>query len=255
MNILIVEDDVPLASVLQQALERERHTVRLATDGDRALTSLNTEQYGLVLLDLTLPKLSGFDLLRHLRNQQNDVPVLVVSGRCGIEERVHALDGGADDFLAKPFSLMELTARVRALMRRTRPAPETTMRVADLVIDRLQGCAERAGRKIELTSREFSLLELLAFHHGQAVSRSTILKGVWGSDGEIATNIVDVYINYLRKKIDSSAIRKLVHTVRGVGYCLGEQNAASQVLYRGEQLPAYLAAQLNANSAPGAHTA
>ncbi len=243
MNILIVEDDLPLGSVLQQSLAHERHTTKLASDGESAVTILNSESFELIILDLSLPKLNGFEVLRHLRANNLDIRALVVSGSSRIEERVRSLDAGADDFLAKPFSLQELTARVRALGRRHRPTPRTTLTVADLVIDRLAGCVERAGRRIELTSREYSLLQLLAANHGQPVSRSRILKTVWGSDGENTSNIVDVYINYLRRKIDGGFTDKLVHTVRGVGYCLGAQEI--RLSDREQQIPPYMIPQLH----------
>ena len=223
MKILIIEDDVPLTRVLKHAFEREGHSVEVASDGQAGLNMIPRCECDLLLLDLTLPKVDGFEVLRHAAERRREIRILVLSGRSRIEDRVRALDEGADDFLLKPFSLMELSARVRAIVRRSGSTERTTLQVSDLVIDRLQGSARRAGSEIELTPKEFSLLELLATKAGEAISRSCILREVWKMQSDKPSNIVDVYINYLRKKIDEVGAPKLVHTIRGVGYCLAER--------------------------------
>jgi two-component system, OmpR family, copper resistance phosphate regulon response regulator CusR len=195
--------------------------VEVAADGDAGAKLVNQSQCDLLLLDLTLPRLDGFEVLKRAVEGHREMRILVLSGRSRLEDRVRALDEGADDFLLKPFSLVELTARVRAITRRRGPEEKTTLQVCDLVLDRLRGTVHRSGRAIELTPREFSLLALLAANPGTAVSRARILNEVWKLQSDRPSNIVDVYVNYLRKKIDSGEVNKLVHTIRGVGYSVG----------------------------------
>jgi DNA-binding response OmpR family regulator len=208
MKMLIVEDDLPLGNVLQQAFVRERHIVELAKDGESAVTQLSNSEYDSVLLDLTLPGRDGFEVLRSLRQTQRDCRVLVISGRSQVEERVRALDAGADDFLLKPFSLMELSARVRALMRRRGIAESTTVQVEDLIVDRLAGRVERGGMKVDLSQKEFSLLEYLAQNAGKPVARAAILKKVWNQTEAANSNIIDVYINYIRKPFTADQVKE-----------------------------------------------
>jgi DNA-binding response OmpR family regulator len=196
MKILIIEDDAPLTHVLKHAFEREGHSVEVAFDGDAGVRMVTRSECELLLLDLTLPRVDGFEVLKRAVECRREIRILVLSGRSRIEDRVRALDEGADDFLLKPFSLMELTARVRAILRRRGTNEKTTIQVEDLVLDRLQGSVRRAGREIELTPKEFSLLELLATNVGQAVSRLRILRDVWKMQSDKSSNIVDVYINY-----------------------------------------------------------
>jgi two-component system copper resistance phosphate regulon response regulator CusR len=223
MRILIIEDDAPLTNVLKHAFEREGHSVEVGYDGEVGVRMVNRSEWDLLLLDLTLPKVDGFEVLKQAVEGHREMRVLVLSGRSRIEDRVRALDEGADDFLLKPFSLMELSARVRAILRRSGTNEKTILQIGDLVLDRLHGTVRRANRDIELTPKEFSLLELLASNTGKAVSRLCILREVWKIQSNKPSNIVDVYINYLRKKIDEQEMRKLVHTIRGVGYSLGER--------------------------------
>ena len=218
MRILVVEDDAPLASFLRKGLEAEHYAVDVAGDGEEARWLACECDYDLMMLDLNLPKIDGISLLQIVRPKRPSLPVIVLTGRIGIEDRVEALDAGADDCLLKPFSFSELSARVRALLRR-RPVPsETLLRIADLELNRVERTVRRAGRRIELTSKEFGLLEYLLRNAGHRITRNMIVEHVWNLSFDTGTNIVDVYINYLRKKVDDGFSPKLIHTVRGVGY-------------------------------------
>jgi DNA-binding response OmpR family regulator len=210
MRILIIEDDAPLAKVLKHAFEREGHSVEVAYDGDVGVRMVNRSECDLLLLDLTLPKVDGFEVLKQAVEGHREMRVLVLSGRSRIEDRVRALDEGADDFLLKPFSLMELSARVRAILRRSGTNEKTTLQIGDLVLDRLHGTVRRAHREIELTPKEFSLLELLASNAGKAVSRLCILREVWKTHSDKPSNIVDVYINYIRKPFTPDQVKEHV---------------------------------------------
>jgi DNA-binding response OmpR family regulator len=230
MRILIIEDDLPLANFLQKGLQAESYTVDAMHDGETGLdTALDTE-CDLLVLDLNLPKVGGLTLLRRLRPAKPNLPVLVLTARSRIEDRVQALDFGADDCLNKPFSFAEVAARVRALVRRGRTALDSALKIADLSLDRIERHVERAGKRIELTSKEFALLEYLMMNVGRRVTRSMIIEHVWNLNFDTATNVVDVYINYLRKKIDGGTSSKLIHTIRGVGYELSESGGTAQQL-------------------------
>jgi DNA-binding response OmpR family regulator len=218
MRILVVEDDAPLASFLRQGLEAEYYAVDIASDGDDARWMALENDYDLVVLDLNLPTMDGIAVLHAIRPKKPSLPVLVLTGRSRIEDRVESLDSGADDCLIKPFSYTELSARVRALMRRRPLTTETTLKIADLELDRIERTVTRAGKRIELTSKEFGLLEYLLRNAGHRITRSMIVEHVWNLSFDTGTNIVDVYINYLRNKIDEGFSTKLIHTVRGVGY-------------------------------------
>jgi DNA-binding response OmpR family regulator len=192
--------------------------VDVFSDGEQARAAATEFEYDVVILDLNLPKLDGVSVLRHLRSKKPSVPVLVLTQRTRVEDRVQCMDTGADDFLAKPFSFSELSARIRALVRRSHLPSESVLTAADLKLDRVQRLVERAGRRIELTSKEFSLLEYLMLNLGRRVTRAMIIEHVWNLTFDTTTNVVDVYINYLRRKIDDGHPAKLIHTVRGVGY-------------------------------------
>lgn len=225
MRILVVEDDVPLANFLRRGLEGEHYSVDVVQDGAEARARAEDVEYDLLVLDLNLPSMDGLAVLRHVRPSKPDLPVLILTARCRIEDRVQSLDSGADDCLNKPFSFAELTARVRALLRRGRAISGAVLRVADLELDRMERKVERAGARVELTSKEFSLLEYLMRNAGRRITRSMIMEHVWNLSFDTSTNVVDVYINYLRKKIDESHSAKLIHTVRGVGYELRDPSA------------------------------
>jgi DNA-binding response OmpR family regulator len=222
MRILIAEDDETLARFVRQGLEAEHYTVDVIGDGEQARMAATEGDYDVVILDLNLPTLDGVTILRHLRLKKPSQPVLVLTQRARVEDRVQCLDTGADDYLAKPFSFNELTARIRALLRRSHLPSESVLTVADLKLDRVQHVVERAGRRIDLTAKEFSLLEYLMRHAGRDVTRSMIIEHVWNLTFDTTTNVVDVYINYLRRKIDDGHADKLIHTVRGVGYGLND---------------------------------
>lgn len=218
MRILVVEDDQPLASFIRKGLEAEHYAVDTAHDGVQAKHMLQDTEYDLAVLDLNLPKLDGLSVLREVRPQRPSLPVLVLTARSRVEDRVQTLDCGADDCLNKPFSFTELSARVRALLRRGRSSAESILQVTDLRLDRVQRKVERAGKTIELSSKEFALLEYLMRNEGRRLTRSMIIEHVWNLSFDTTTNIVDVYINYLRKKVDEPFPIRLIKTVRGVGY-------------------------------------
>ena len=222
MRILLVEDDAPLATFIRKGLEQEHYAVDRAGDGEQGRAMAEDLDYDLIVLDLNLPKLDGLSLLKHLRPVKPAVPVLVLTARIRVEDRVASLDAGADDCLNKPFSYSELSARVRALLRRGRPVPDSQLQISDLTLDRIERRVERAGKRIELTSKEFALLEYLMRNAGRRVTRSMIVEHVWNINFDTATNVVDVYINYLRKKVDSGQGPRLIKTIRGVGYELSE---------------------------------
>jgi two-component system, OmpR family, copper resistance phosphate regulon response regulator CusR len=222
MRILVAEDDSSMASTLCAGLAREDYAVDWAPDGEEATYLVCEFEYDLLILDLNLPRRDGLEVLKALRARRKTLPVLVLTGRSQVEERIRLLDAGADDYMTKPCSIQELIARVRALLRRsTAIIPEINLRYSDLVLDRIHRTVTRGGRRIELTSKEFALLEYLMRNAGHRVTRSMIVENVWNLSFEGVTNVVDVYINYLRKKIDRGMPDKLIHTIRGVGYQLG----------------------------------
>jgi DNA-binding response OmpR family regulator len=196
MRILVVEDDAPLASFVRKGLEAEHYAVDVAGDGEQARQMALESDYDLVVLDLNLPKLDGIGVLNSVRPKKPSLPVLVLTARSRIEDRVQSLDTGADDCLTKPFSFTELSARVRALLRRGPRTVEAVLRVADLELDRVARKVERGGKRIELTSKEFALLEYLMRNAGRRVTRAMIVEHVWNLSFDTSTNIVDVYINY-----------------------------------------------------------
>jgi len=230
MRILVVEDDIPLAKFLGKGLQDEHYTVDIVHDGEQARVLACEREYDLVVLDLNLPKVDGMSVLQQLRDRKRN-PVLVLTGRTRLEDRVRALDTGADDCLLKPFSFVELLARVRALMRRGNPELDMKLRVADLELDRVQRTVERGGKRIELTTKEFALLEYLMKNAGRRVTRNMIIEHVWNLKFDTGTNVVDVYVNYLRRKIDAEFQPKLIGTIRGVGYEIRPQAAETPLCH------------------------
>jgi two-component system copper resistance phosphate regulon response regulator CusR len=221
MRVLVAEDDNALASFVRRGLEAEHYSVDIASDGEEAQYMAEEYDYDLVILDLTLPQTDGLHVLKRVRAKKSGLPVLVLTARSRVEDRVKGLELGADDYLTKPFSFSELSARVQALLRRgSRPA-ESVLRAEDLELNRVERTVKRAGRRIELTPKEFALLEYLMLNAGRRVTRTMIIEHVWNLSFDTMTNVVDVYINYLRKKVDEGFGHKLIRTVRGVGYQLG----------------------------------
>lgn len=223
MYILVVEDERRLAQVIRRVLEEEGHTVDLAYDGEEGLAMAMGGSHDVIVLDVLLPGMDGIQLCRSLRANRVDTPVLLLTALDSVEDRVRGLDAGADDYLPKPFAFQELLARLRALGRRRVEAREPDqLQVADLVLDLRRRRAQRAGRVIELSPREFALLEFLMRNQGRVVTRTQILDHVWGYDFSPDSNLVDVYVAYLRRKVDRGQGRQLIRTVRGAGYVLGD---------------------------------
>jgi DNA-binding response OmpR family regulator len=222
MRVLVVEDERKIAGFLTAALEGEDYEVVVAPTGEEGFYRANAESFDLVLLDLMLPGRSGLDILQALRRRRVDTPVLVLTARDGVEDRVLGLDLGADDYLVKPFALPELLARVRALLRRGRPADAFRLTAGDLEVDVVARRASRADRLLDLTAREFELLEYLLRHQGHLVSREMLAREVWREPRRATPldNVIDVQIARLRKKVDTDGSPRLIHTVRGVGFIL-----------------------------------
>jgi DNA-binding response OmpR family regulator len=221
-------------------MEMEGHRVEWVEDGDAALLRATENPPDLILLDLCLPKRDGTEVLTELRARHNDAAVLVLTGRNDLQVRVQCLDKGADDCLLKPFSYFELTARTRALLRRRQQFADPVLREGDLELNRIEHKVMRAGRTVPLTAKEFQLLEYLLLHHGECVSRSQLLTEVWQMDTDSSTNIVDVYVNYLRRKIDAkrdSYQGDLIETVRGMGYRLGGLGKKPMTRHSGHSSP------------------
>ncbi len=222
-RILVVEDESKVARALREGLERQGYEVVIAPNGEEGFFLVNAEKFDLVLLDLMLPGRDGLQVLSTLRKRGLQTPVLMLTARDAIEDRVEGLDKGADDYLVKPFAFPELLARVRALLRRSEQAPQ--LRLADLEMDVITRKAKRRGQYLELTAREFELLEYLLRHKEQVVSREMLARNVWKEPARATPldNVMDVHINRLRRKVDEPFDRKLIHTVRGVGFVLREE--------------------------------
>jgi len=222
MRILVVEDERKLSELIVRALKAERFAVDTAHEGKAAWMLIETYDYDLVILDLMLPGIDGGEILRRIRRKNVHVPILVLTARDAMDEKVRQFEAGADDYLTKPFAFAELVVRVKALLRRGPVTRPSTLRVGDLEIDRLTQQVRRAGRKIELTAKEYALLEYLATNPGRVFSRTMIIEHVWDQSFEGLTNIVDVYVRHLRGKVDDPFPNKLIRTVRGAGYCIDE---------------------------------
>ena len=220
MHILVVEDEQRLAYLLRRVLLEERHTIDLAHDGHTGLNLALSDTYDVVVLDVMLPGLDGIEICRQMRADHIMTPVLMLTARGAIEDRVTGLNVGADDYLTKPFAMEELLARINALLRRRDRRFDETLQltVGELTVDLVRHEARRAGRVIDLTAKEFALLEYLMRHPGQVLTRTQITDAVWRYDLEALSNVVDIYIHYLREKIDQGFARPLIKTVRGVGY-------------------------------------
>jgi DNA-binding response OmpR family regulator len=224
MRILVVEDERKVAAFVRQGLVEEGHAVEVAADGAAALEAVaEGPPFDLVVLDVMLPKRDGLDVLKSLRALRIQTPVLLLTARDGVADKVAGLDAGADDYLAKPFAFEEFLARIRALLRRGRGRAEPVLRLADLSLDPATRAVLRAGRRLSLTAREYALLEYFLRNTGRVLTRPMITQHVWGMDWDPESNIVDVYVGYLRRKVDADGEPRLLQTVRGAGYMLSAE--------------------------------
>jgi DNA-binding response OmpR family regulator len=220
MHILVVEDEVKMAEIMARGLKAEGYAVTTAHSARAGLELARTDRCDLIILDLLLPDSSGTGLLRELRQQRRSTPVLIVTARSELEVKAENFDAGADDYLTKPFAFAELVMRVKALLRRSPTTVNSTLKIGDLEVDRLSRKVSRAGRRIELSPKEYSLLEYFALNPNRVLSRSMIMDRVWDQSFEGLTNIVDVYVRQVRRKIDEGFEPKLIRTVRGIGYAI-----------------------------------
>jgi len=223
MRILVVEDEKKVARFIQQGLEEEHYTVEIANDGESGALLAETGTYDLIILDVMLPGINGIDVTRRLRAARIPTPILMLTAKTATEDKVAGLDSGADDSLTKPFAFAELLARVRSLLRRGTLEKTTMLSVADLELDMVTHRARRAGRAIDLTAKEYALLEYFMRNKDRVLSRTIISEHIWDYNFDTGTNLIDVYVSHLRTKIDSGHERKLIHTVRGVGYVMREE--------------------------------
>ena len=226
MRILVVEDEVKLARFIQKGLTEEMFAVDVAADGETALDRVHTTAYDLVILDIMIPEIDGFGVCREIRALGLEMPILMLSARGMVEDRIKGLDTGADDYLTKPFAFGELSARVRALLRRREPTALLPLKVADLSLDPVTRIVKRGERRIDLTPKELALLEYLMRNAGHVVTRTMIAEQVWDFSWDRLTNVIDVFINHLRKKIEVADEPRLIHAVRGAGYVIRESQAA-----------------------------
>ena len=217
---MLAEDDKALAGFVRKGLDAESYAADVSGDGEQARALASELDYDLFVLDLNLPRLDGVSILRHVRGKKPGLPILVLTARGRVDERVQCLDLGADDYLVKPFSFSELSARIRALLRRRRLSTQPVLTVEDLKLDRVERRVTRGNRRIELTSKEFALLEYLMRNAGQVVTRTMLLQNVWDYHFDPQTNVIDVHISRLRSKIDRGFAKPLLHTVRGSGYMI-----------------------------------
>jgi heavy metal response regulator len=220
VRILVVEDERKVASFIKNGLEEVGYAVDVAVDGEEGLVMALTRVHDLIILDIRLPRRDGLRVLQALRHDGVTAPVLLLTVRATIEDKVLGLDAGADDYLTKPFAFQELVARVRALLRRRTDAEPTLLRIDDLTLDPARRIVTRGGEKIDLTPREFALLDYFMRNPGRVLTRTMIAEHVWDYSFDTSTNVIDVYVNYLRKKVDAGREPKLLHTMRGVGYVL-----------------------------------
>ena len=223
MRVLVVEDEVKMARAIRRGMEQEGYAVDTALDGDEGLHLVTENDYDAIVLDVMLPGVDGLEVCRRLRERGRWAPVLMLTARDTVPDRIEGLDAGADDYLVKPFAFGELLARLRALIRRGAVERPAVLQVGDLALDPAGHSVTRAGRQVELSAREFALLEFLMRHPGEVVSRTAILEHVWDYNYDGFSNVVDVYVGYLRRKLEQPFGRTLIRTVRGVGYALETQ--------------------------------
>ncbi len=220
MRILVVEDEKKVASFIKKGLEEEHYAVDIAYDGEKGLALAQINEYDLILLDIMLPRLDGMEVLRQIRRNGSNMPILMLTAKDSVEDIVSGLDGGSDDYLTKPFSFAELVARVRALLRRKAREKTDILTVGDLSLSTSTHRVKRGGREIELTPKEYALLEYFMRNPNRILTRTLITEHVWDYHFDPETNVIDVYVNYLRKKIDQGFEKKLIHTIRGSGYMM-----------------------------------
>jgi len=222
LRILLVEDEIKMASFIERGLREEDYVVDVANDGEKALFSAEVNPYDLIILDIILPVKDGITVCRELRSKKINVPILILTSKDRVRDKVLGLNSGADDYLAKPFAFEELLARISALLRRNKTDKTGTLKIADLEMDQLKHKVTRAGKEIQLTSKEFALLEYLMLNATHVITRTTISEHVWHEDFDSFTNVIDVYMNFLRNKIDKGHKKQLIHTIHGKGYVLRE---------------------------------
>lgn len=220
MRILVIEDEKKVASFIKRGLEEEHYAVDVAYDGETGLYMSGVNDYDLIVLDLMLPKIDGLEVVKRIRGNRNNVPILVLTAKDTVEDIVRGLDTGCDDYLTKPFEFIEFLARIRALLRREKMDKEPVLKVADLTLSLVTHKVMRSGKEIELTSKEYALLEYFMRNPDKILTRTMISEHVWDYHFDSMTNVIDVYVNYLRRKIDKEFDPKLIHTIRGVGYML-----------------------------------
>ncbi len=225
MRILVIEDEQKVANFIRMGLSQERYAVDLARNGVEGLHLAQSVDYDLIILDLMLPGLSGLDLLKQLRLNRKTVPVLILTAKGDVDDKVAGLDGGANDYLVKPFAFAELSARIRVLLRHDSSQQGSSLRYADLELDTVAHTVKRAGQEIDLKPKEFALLEYMMRNAGRSVTRTMILEHVWDIHFDSVSNVVDVHINSLRNKLDKNFHPQLIHTIRGVGYVFKDKNA------------------------------
>ena len=224
MRILLVEDEKRMANFIERGLKEERYATDVAGDGETGLSLVETNPYDLIIMDIMLPKKDGVTICKEIRGKKINVPILLLTAKSSVKDKVLGLNSGADDYLAKPFEFEELLARVQALLRRKNIDNTAALKVADLELNQLTLQVTRAGKEIVLTSKEFALLRYLMLHVNQVVTRTMISEHVWNEDFDTFTNVIDVYINYLRNKIDKGFDKQLIHTIRATGYILKDES-------------------------------
>jgi DNA-binding response OmpR family regulator len=224
MRVLIVEDEVRLAQLVKKGLIEEGFAVDLARDGEEGkyMAEINAKEYDLIMLDVDMPKIDGLTLCRHLRDQKNNTPILMLSALSSLEDRVRGLDCGADDYLTKPFAFRELYSRIHALIRRSKQEKTPTLKIADLTMDPIRHSVSRSDQEIKLTPKEFSILEFLLRHKNSLVTRTMLIEHVWDYNFDSLSNVVDVFVASLRRKVDRGQKIKLIKTIHGVGYKISE---------------------------------
>jgi len=220
VRILVVEDEAKVASFIKRGLEEEHYAVDVASDGEEGVDMVDVYEYDLAILDIMLPKRDGLSVLSHIRKKNNSIPVILLTAKDMLEDKVKGLDMGADDYLTKPFAFEELLARIRALLRRGKPEESLKLVLDDLILDPVTHNVTRAGQEIPLTAKEYALLEYFMRNPERVLTRTMISEHVWNIKFDTYTNVIDVYISYLRNKIDKGHDKKLLHTVRGVGYMI-----------------------------------